>query len=92
MEILSREQKYEHMRESLNEKQWRQYLALEVKERGNLAEVAREAKVSENTIRRGMRELEAGDVYKEGERIRKEGGGRKSLVEQDSTLLADLEG
>lgn len=65
---------------------------MEAKERGNLAEVAREAHVSENTIRRGMRELEAGDVYKEGEPIRKEGGGRKSLVEQDSTLLADLEG
>jgi hypothetical protein len=80
------------MRESLNEKQWRQYVAMEAKERGNLAEVAREAKVSENTIRRGMRELEAGDMYKEGERIRKEGGGRKPLVEQDPTLLADLEG
>jgi Rhodopirellula transposase DDE domain len=92
METLSREQKYEKMRESLNEKQWRQYVAMEARERGNTAEVAREAKVSENTIRRGMKELEAGDVYKEGERIRKEGGGRKSLVEQDLTLLTDLEG
>jgi Rhodopirellula transposase DDE domain len=92
METLSREQKYKQMRESLNEKQWRQYLAMEAKERENLAEVAREAKVSENTIRRGMRELEAGDQYKEGERIRKEGGGRKSSVTQDATLLADLEG
>jgi len=92
METLSRKQKYEQMRESLNEKQWRQYVAMEAKERGNLAEVAREAQVSENTIRRGMRELEAGEVYKEGERIRKEGGGRKPLVEQDSTLLTDLEG
>src|SRR2546429_190691 len=92
MEALSREQKYAHMRESLNEKQWRQYVAMEAKERGNLAEVAREAKVSTNTIRRGMREVEAGDVYKEGERIRKGGGGRKPLVEHDKTLLADLEG
>lgn len=64
---------------------------MEANERGNTAEVAREAKVSENTIRRGMRELEAGDVYKEGERIRKEGGGRKPLVESDETLLEDLE-
>jgi predicted transcriptional regulator len=92
MKPLSREQKYVHMRESLNEKQWRQYVAMEAKERGNLAEVAREAKVSTNTIRRGMREIEAGDVYKEGERIRKGGGGRKPLVEHDKTLLADLEG
>jgi hypothetical protein len=91
MEKLSREQKYEQMKESLNEKQWRQYIAMEAKERGNLAEVAREAKVSTNTIRRGMRELVAGDLYKEGERIRKEGGGRKPLVETDPTLLADLE-
>jgi hypothetical protein len=52
METLSRTQKYEH----LNEKQWRQYLAMEAKERGNTAEVAREAKVSQNTIKRGMRE------------------------------------
>jgi DNA-binding phage protein len=92
METLTREQKYAQMRESLNEKQWRQYLAREAKERGNMAEVAREAKVSRNTIKRGERELETGEVYKAGERIRKEGGGRKPLVERDETLLEDLEG
>lgn len=92
MEKLSKEQQYEQMRMSLNEKQWRQYLAMEAKERGNLAAVAREAKVSPNTIRQGIREIEAGDIYREGERIRKEGGGRKSLVQTDETLLADLEG
>jgi hypothetical protein len=91
MEPLSREQKYKQMRESLNEKQWRQYVAMEAKERGNIAEVAREANVSENTIKQGMREIEAGDVYKEGERIRKKGGGRKPLMERDGTLLEDLE-
>lgn len=36
--------------------------------------------------------VEAGDAYKEGEWIRKEGGGRKPLVEHDKTLLEDLEG
>src|SRR5947207_2369451 len=92
METLSREQKYAQMRESLNEKQWRQYIAMEAKERGNIAEVAREAKVSTNTIRRGIREIEAEDAYKEGERIRKEGGGRKPLLQTDETLLEDLEG
>jgi hypothetical protein len=91
METPSRIQKYEQMHQSLNEKQWRQYLALEAKERGNLAAVAREAKVCENTIRRGIREIEAGDIYKEGERIRKKGGGRKQLVQTDPTLLQDLE-
>jgi Rhodopirellula transposase DDE domain len=91
MEKLTREQKYQHMRETLNEKQWRQYLGMEAKEQGNIAKVACEAKVSRNRVKRGMRELEAGDVYKEGERIRKEGGGRRPLVETDSTLLPDLE-
>jgi hypothetical protein len=91
METPSRIQKYEQMHQSLNEKQWRHYLATEAKERGNLAAVAREAKVSENTIRRGIREIEAGDIYQEGERIRKKGGGRKQLVQTDPTLLQDLE-
>src|SRR6266480_2127708 len=92
MERLSKEQQYEQMRMSLNEKQWRQYLAMEAKERWNLAAVAREAKVSPNTIRQGIREIEAGDIYKEGERIRKEGGGRNPLAQTDETLLVDLEG
>lgn len=91
MERLSKEQQYEQMRKSLNEKQWRQDLAMEAKERGNLAAVAREAKVRPNTIRQGIREIEAGDVYNQGERIRKEGGGRKPLAQTDETLLADLE-
>ena len=64
---------------------------MEAKERGNIAVVAREAKVSTNTTKRGIREIEAGDMYKEGERIRKEGGGREPLVERDSTLVTDLE-
>jgi hypothetical protein len=64
---------------------------MEARERENIAEGSREAKVSTNTIQRGIRELKAGYLYKEGERIRKEGGGRKPLMESDSTLLEDLE-
>jgi hypothetical protein len=91
MERFSKEQQYEQMRMSLNEKQWRQYLAMEAKERGNLAAVAKEAKVSPNTIRQGIMEIESGDIYQEGERVRKKGGGRKPLAQTDETLLADLE-
>lgn len=90
MKTISREEKYDQMRMSLNEKQWRQYLGGEAKECGNVAEIAREAKVSRNTIKRGMKEIEAGEVYQPGERIRKIGGGRKSRVQTDLTLLADL--
>lgn len=90
MKTISRAEKYDQMRKSLNEKQWRQYLGGEAKECGNVAEVAREAKVSRNTVKRGMKEIEAGEMYQPGERVRKIGGGRKPLVKTDPTLLADL--
>src|SRR6266849_4215023 len=88
---IGRTEKYEQMRTLLNEKQWRQFLALEAQERGNIAQVAREAGVSKNTIRHGMREVEAGDRYRPGARVRQGGGGRKKVLESDGTLLGDLE-
>jgi transposase len=89
---VDRREKYQQMRPLLNEKQWRQYLALEAKERGSVSLVAQEAGVSANTVRRGVREVEAGEGYTPGERQRKKGGGRKKASEKDATLLADLEG
>ena len=91
MEKLSIEQEYQQMRTMLNEKQWRHYLAAEAQRRESISQVAREAGVSKNTVKRGLKELEAGESYRPGERIRKPGGGRKKLVETDATLLADLE-
>src|SRR6266581_2061432 len=89
---VDRREKYQRMRPLLNEKQWRQYLALEAKERGSLSLVAQEAEVSANTIRRGVREVEAGEAYTPGDRQREKGGGRKKASEKDATLLSDLEG
>jgi len=91
MEKLSIEQEYHQMQTMLNEKQWRQYLGAEAKRRGSTREVAHEAGVSMNTVKRGLKELEAGESYRPGERIRKPGGGMKKLVETDATLLDDLE-
>jgi transposase len=91
MTPASRTEKYQRMRGLLNEKQWRQYLALEAQEHGSVRQVAQEARVSSNTIRRGMRELQAGDGYTPGARQREKGGGRKKAVERDAKLLADLE-
>ena len=48
--------------------------------------------MSANTIRRGVREVEAGEGYTPGARQREKGGGRKKASEKDATLLADLEG
>lgn len=91
MEKVSHEQAYQQMRTMLNEKQWRQYLAIEAKQRGSMSQVAREAAVSHNTVERGLKELEAGENYQPGDRIRKVGGGKKKVVETDPTLLTDLE-
>ena len=49
----------------------------------SVAQVAQEAQVSQNTIRRGIREVEAGEGYTPGQRQRAEGGGRKKESEKD---------
>jgi Rhodopirellula transposase DDE domain len=91
MEQENRTEKYQQMHHLLNEKQWRQFLALEAKERGNIVLVAREAGVSKNTIKAGRREIEAGELFSPEKRLRKEGGGRKKQEEHDASLQADLE-
>lgn len=87
----NRTEKYQQMRQLLNEKQWRQFLALEAKERGNIVLVAREAGVSKNPIKAGRREIEAGDLFAPEKRLRREGGGRKKQEEHDASLQADVE-
>lgn len=91
MEPLSTEQEYQQMRAMLNEQQWRHYLAAEAQRRGSASTVAQEAGVSLNTVKRGLREREAGQTYHPGARIRRPGAGRKKLAESDPTLLTDLE-
>ena len=88
---VSLRNQYHRMKQSLNEKQWRQYLALEAKRKGNITAVAKQARVSKNTIKRGIREVESGNVYVPGERIRAQGGGRKKINDTDKSLLSDLD-
>ena len=80
------------MRTMLNEKQWRQFLALEAQERGSILEVALDAGVSKNTVRRGREEIEGGDLDTPGTRQPNKGAGRKKKESQDETLIPDLEG
>src|SRR5207245_10076988 len=84
---------YKVMHGVLNERQWRLYVATEAKRRGTggISQVAREAGVTRKTIRKGMRELEAGALYEPGGRMRRKGGGRKRATDKDETLRTDLE-
>jgi hypothetical protein len=51
-----------------------------------------EAGASPNTLRRGLREIEAEAGSPPGERQRHSGRGRKKLIEKDASVQADLEG
>lgn len=72
------EQAYQQIRTMIDEKQWRQYLAMEAQQRGSASVVTREAGVSLNTVKRGLKEMEAGESYQPGKRIRQEGGKEKA--------------
>jgi hypothetical protein len=75
----------------LNERQRRLFLAVEARAlgHGGVARVARAAGVSRPTIQQGLRELAGSGAP--AERVRRAGGGRKSLTERDPALLTDLE-
>ena len=93
MEELGLKQQYNTLYGIFNEKQWRIYVALEAKKfgSGGISKVAHLAGVSRTTIRKGVRELDSGDTYRPGDRIRKRGGGRKKVADIDKTLLSDLD-
>ena len=69
------------MKKELNEKQWRHLLASEAKRigYGGMRQVEESSGACWQTIKRGIEEIEAGELYQPGERVRKEGGGRKKL-------------
>jgi hypothetical protein len=75
----------------LNERQRRLWAGAEALSHGRGGQVAvvRATGLSHETVRRGMREIEAGETIEPG-RVRRAGGGRKALTETDPTLLADL--
>jgi len=82
---------YACMRRLLNEKQWRQYLALEARKQSNITQVAKEAGVSRNTVKKGLQEIQTEGLYQPGDRIRSKGAGGKYLKDTDKTLVSDLE-
>ena len=56
---------------------------------GGIAAVSRATGIAPSTIGRGLRELDEGEPL-EGGWVRREGGGRKTLVERDPGLLGAL--
>jgi hypothetical protein len=58
--------------------------------RGGTTTVARLASMSRNTVMAGTQEIISGDAAV-NERVRREGGGRKRLVDKDPNLLLELD-
>jgi transposase len=85
-------ERFRAMAGSLDERQRRLWAAAEARShgRGGIAAVARASGISENTIRKGLRELDSPAELPAG-RVRQPGAGPKRLADTDPTLLADLE-
>jgi transposase len=83
--------RYRAVAGELNERQRRVWAGAEALShgRGGQAAVIRATGLSHETVRRGMREAQAGERLPAG-RVRAGGGGRPRLTESDPTLLKDL--
>ena len=70
--------------ESLNEKQKRLFLGQCAEEYGygGITKAANEYHVSRTLVSKGLKEHQAGETYRTGDRIRKAGGGRKRKTEE----------
>jgi len=87
--------KYHSLSVEMDERSRRQWAAAEARELGwgGVTAVARATGLSRTTITAGLRDLELSAERRvvEGQRVRRPGGGRKSLTETDPGLLAALE-
>ncbi len=84
-------QRFEALFPVLDERGLRRFAAAEAKAAGHggVSAVMRVTGLARSTIGRGLRELR-GERTIVGERVRRPGGGRKSLIETDASLLDDL--
>jgi Rhodopirellula transposase DDE domain len=86
-------ERWEAMKGCLDERQRRLYAAAEARSagRGGLAAVSRVMGMAQTTVRRGMRDLDAGESWESG-RVRRPGAGRPSVTERDPEVEKALDG
>ncbi len=86
-------ERWESMKRCLDERQRRLYAAAEARSagRGGLAAVSRVTGMAQTTVRRGMRDLDAGESWESG-RVRRPGAGRPSVTERDPEVEKALDG
>jgi hypothetical protein len=81
--------RYEAMRPGLDERE-RRLLAAAARTAGygGVSAVARATGIARSTIDRGLKDLESLDPVQP--KVRRPGGGRRSLIQTDPTVLEDL--
>jgi len=84
-------ERYRLMSPQLNERQRRRFAATEARTfgRGGIAAAARACGLAENTVRKGLAELDDPEPL-DAQRVRKPGAGRKRVEDSDPELLDDL--
>ena len=84
-------ERYRQMAPVLDEQSRRRYVAMEARSMGHggVSAMAEISGVARSTIYRGLSDID-GNITAPGRRIRKPGGGRKSKLAEDPTLLSDL--
>jgi hypothetical protein len=84
-------ERYRLMSPQLNERQRRRFAATEARTfgRGGIAAAARACGMAENTVRKGLAELDDPEPL-DSDRVRAAGAGRKPAVDGDPKLLDDL--
>jgi hypothetical protein len=93
VEVETLRAKYAALAPVLTERSRRCWAAAEARAlgHGGIALVIRATGISRSTIQRGLRELDTSAVAVPPTRIRRAGGGRKTLTAIDATLLHDLD-
>lgn len=87
--------RYDSIKDHLNEKSQRLWLGNEALAlgRGGISYVSKQTGVTRNTISKGYEEVQQLPqqiITGDRNRIRKDGGGRKTKISQDKTLISDL--
>jgi Rhodopirellula transposase DDE domain len=85
--------RWESMKGCLDERQRRLWAASEARShgRGGLTAVCRVTGMAETTVRRGLRDLDAGEEWESG-RVRRSGAGRPLVTERDPEVERALDG
>lgn len=86
-------QHFDFMKQELNEIQWRHYLGSEALRigYGGINQVMQQSGADWKTIKRGIEEIQTGNKYHPGEKIRKRGGGRKKATDKTPRLINVIE-